>query len=82
FESDPLGQDAEGNDVFLRDIWPSAEEVQATIDSSISTEMFDRQYSSVFEGDERWRNLPTPTGSTFEWDEQSTYVRKPPYFEG
>jgi len=82
FETDPLGTDLDGNDVFLKDIWPTAEEVQATIDSSISTDMFDTQYASVFEGDERWRNLPTPTGATFEWDEQSTYVRKPPYFEG
>jgi aconitate hydratase len=82
FETDALGIDTEGNEVFLKDIWPSAEEVQSTIDSSISTEMFDRQYASVFEGDDRWRNLPTPTGSVFEWDEQSTYVRKPPYFEG
>ncbi len=82
FETDSLGKDVDGNDVYLKDIWPSADEVQATIDSSISTEMFDTQYASVFEGDERWRNLPTPTGATFEWDEKSTYVRKPPYFEG
>ncbi|WP_173924193.1 aconitate hydratase [Agromyces sp. Marseille-P2726] len=82
FETDTLGKDHDGNDVFLKDIWPSAEEVQATIDSSISTEMFDSQYASVFEGDERWKTLPTPTGAVFEWDETSTYVRKPPYFEG
>ncbi|MDH2442323.1 aconitate hydratase AcnA [Amnibacterium sp. CER49] len=82
FETDPLGRDADGNDVFLKDIWPDASEVQQTIDSSISTEMFEHEYASVFEGDERWRNLPTPTGATFEWDEQSTYVRKPPYFDG
>ncbi|PJJ72356.1 aconitate hydratase [Diaminobutyricimonas aerilata] len=82
FENDPLGQDSTGADVYLRDIWPDAAEVQATIDSSISTDMFDTQYSGVFEGDERWRSLPTPTGATFEWDAESTYVRKPPYFEG
>jgi aconitate hydratase len=82
FETDPLGQDSEGNDVFLKDIWPDASEVQATIDSSIDTEMFTREYSSVFEGDERWRSLPTPAGGIFEWDEASTYVRKPPYFDG
>ncbi|WP_110588876.1 aconitate hydratase AcnA [Microbacterium suaedae] len=82
FDNDPLGTDEAGNEVFLKDIWPSAEEVQQTIDSSISTEMFDRQYASVFEGDERWKNLPTPTGSTFEWAPESTYVRKPPYFDG
>ncbi|WP_430592884.1 aconitate hydratase AcnA [Humidisolicoccus flavus] len=82
FDSQPLGTDHDGNDVYLKDIWPSAEEVQATIDSSIDTGMFDKQYSSVFEGDERWRSLETPTGATFEWDETSTYVRKPPYFDG
>ncbi|MFB2555983.1 aconitate hydratase AcnA [Herbiconiux liangxiaofengii] len=82
FEVDALGQDSEGNDVFLRDIWPDAAEVQATIDSSIDTEMFTHEYASVFEGDERWRSLPTPTGPTFEWDAESTYVRKPPYFDG
>jgi len=82
FESDALGQDQEGNDVYLRDIWPEASEVQSTIDSSIDTAMFTHQYASVFEGDERWKSLPTPDGATFEWDPESTYVRKPPYFEG
>ena len=82
FEKQPLGTDSDGNDVFLEDIWPEASEVQATIDSSISTEMFTTQYASVFEGDERWRSLPTPEGDTFEWDGESTYVRKPPYFDG
>ncbi|WP_345802586.1 aconitate hydratase AcnA [Microbacterium sp. AZCO] len=82
FETDPLGKDRDGNDVFLKDIWPDAAEVQATIDSSINEEMFTKQYATVFAGDERWQNLPTPTGDVFEWDESSTYVRKPPYFEG
>ncbi|WP_285116446.1 aconitate hydratase AcnA [Leifsonia sp. fls2-241-R2A-40a] len=82
FEVDPLGTDSEGNDVFLKDIWPDAAEVQQTIDSSINEGMFVHQYASVFEGDERWKSLPTPTGSVFEWDEKSTYVRKPPYFDG
>jgi len=82
FETDALGKDRDGNDVFLKDIWPDAAEVQATIDTSISTEMFDKEYASVFAGDERWRSLPTPTGATFEWNDESTYVRKPPYFEG
>ena len=82
FETDALGTDTHGDEVFLRDIWPDAAEVQATIDSSIDTAMFDHQYASVFEGDERWRSLPTPDGATFEWDPRSTYVRKPPYFEG
>ncbi len=82
FESEPLGTGSDGNPVYLRDIWPDAAEVQATIDASIDTAMFDHQYSSVFEGDERWRSLPTPDGATFDWDAESTYVRKPPYFDG
>ncbi len=82
FETDPLGTDPDGNDVFLRDIWPSPEEVQATIDSSISREQFIKQYATVFEGDERWKSLPTPDDSVFQWDEDSTYVRKAPYFDG
>ncbi|KAA9110523.1 aconitate hydratase AcnA [Microbacterium rhizomatis] len=82
FETDALGQDSDGNDVFLKDIWPDAAEVQSTIDSSINKEMFTHQYASVFEGDERWQTLPTPTGDVFEWDDASTYVRKPPYFDG
>ena len=82
FESQPLGVDQDGNDVYLRDIWPSAQEVQSTIDTSIDTDMFDKEYAAVFDGDERWRSLPTPTGDTFEWADSSTYVRKPPYFEG
>ncbi|HEX4442975.1 MAG TPA: aconitate hydratase AcnA [Galbitalea sp.] len=82
FEKDALGQDKDGNDVFLADIWPDASEVQSTIDSSINTGMFTHEYEAVFNGDERWRSLPTPTGATFEWDAKSTYVRKPPYFDG
>jgi len=82
FVKDALGTDPDGNDVYLADIWPDAAEVQSTIDSSIDTEMFTHEYAGVFDGDERWRSLPTPTGSTFEWDAESTYVRKPPYFDG
>jgi len=82
FEVDALGKDQDGNDVFLKDIWPDAAEVQETIDSSINEGMFTHEYASVFEGDDRWKSLPTPTGSVFEWDEKSTYVRKPPYFDG
>ncbi|MFJ4219532.1 aconitate hydratase [Curtobacterium luteum] len=82
FDTDALGKDQDGNDVFLKDIWPDAAEVQDVIDTSIDTEMFTHEYGSVFEGDDRWKNLPTPTGDTFEWDSESTYVRKPPYFEG
>ncbi len=82
FETQALGRDAQGNDVFLADIWPTPEEVQKTIDESINSEMFKAQYADVFEGDSRWKSLPTPTGATFDWDEKSTYVRRPPYFEG
>ncbi|WP_315943083.1 aconitate hydratase AcnA [Microbacterium festucae] len=82
FETDALGTDADGNDVFLKDIWPAPDEVQQVIDSSISREQFIKQYATVFDGDDRWRNLPTPTGPVFEWDADSTYVRKAPYFEG
>ncbi|CAB4558982.1 unannotated protein [freshwater metagenome] len=82
FEKDSLGDDASGNDVFLRDIWPTPEEVQSTIDSSINSDMFTTQYAGVFDGDKRWQSLDTPTGDTFSWDPKSTYVRKPPYFDG
>ncbi|MCU0154234.1 aconitate hydratase [Curtobacterium flaccumfaciens pv. poinsettiae] len=82
FDKDALGTDQDGNDVYLTDIWPDAAEVQQVIDTLIDTEMFTHEYGSVFEGDDRWKNLPTPTGDTFEWDQESTYVRKPPYFEG
>ena len=82
FESEPLGQDSSGIDVYLRDIWPTPQEVQSTIDSSINSEMFTSQYAGVFDGDARWQSLPTPEGATFDWDEKSTYVRKAPYFDG
>ena len=81
FETDALGVGSDGNPVYLKDIWPSAEEIQSVIDSSISSEMFTKDYASVFDGDHRWKSLATPTGNTFEWDAKSTYVRKPPYFE-
>ena len=82
FDTEPLGRDADGNEVFLRDIWPSPTEVEQTIAENITQEMFENDYSDVFAGDERWRGLDTPDGDTFEWSEDSTYVRKPPYFEG
>ena len=82
FETEPLGTDPDGAPVFLRDIWPAAAQVQATIDSAIDRAMFTKDYADVFAGDERWRSLPTPQGATFEWDADSTYVRKPPYFDG
>jgi aconitate hydratase len=82
FESDPIGNDQSGNAVYLKDIWPSQSEIQTVIDAVISSDMFKKDYSTVFDGDHRWKSLATPTGKTFEWDEKSTYVRKPPYFEG
>jgi aconitate hydratase len=78
---DPIGQDTEGNDVFLEDIWPSPSEIEATIAEAIDSTMFTKDYADVFAGDDRWKNLSTPTGNTFTWDEDSTYVRKAPYFD-
>ncbi|MFB8370435.1 aconitate hydratase AcnA [Pseudarthrobacter sp. NPDC055928] len=82
FDTDSLGKDEAGNDVFLKDIWPNPVEVQQVIDSSIDKDMFARGYEGVFDGDDRWKALDTPAGDTFAWDPKSTYVRKPPYFEG
>ncbi|UBH06047.1 aconitate hydratase [Leucobacter sp. Psy1] len=82
FDSEPLGEDSEGNDVYLRDIWPDPTEVEEIASASIDSDMFTEKYAGVFDGDELWRSLPTPAGDTFEWDGKSTYVRKPPYFEG
>jgi aconitate hydratase len=80
-QNDSLGNDSSGNPVYLRDIWPSAQEVADVIDSSIDANMFTSRYKDVFAGDSLWQNLETPTGATFDWDEKSTYVRRPPYFE-
>ena len=82
FDTEPLGRDTDGNDVFLKDIWPAPTDVERTITQSISKEMFTSDYADVFAGDERWQSLPTPEGNTFDWDADSTYVRKPPYFDG
>jgi aconitate hydratase len=82
FAEQPLGTGSDGEPVYLQDIWPSAADVQSVIDGTINEAMFQKGYSDVFAGDERWRSLPTPEGSTFEWDPHSTYVRKPPYFDG
>ena len=79
--TEPLGQDAEGNDVFLRDLWPTSAEVQETIASSVKGEMFSSTYADVFTGDETWRALPVPEGELFAWEDDSTYVRLPPYFD-
>jgi aconitate hydratase len=80
--TEPLGHDTEGNPVTLADIWPSPQEIQETISSALSPEQFTSGYADVFAGDERWTSLDTPEGETFSWDPESTYVRKPPYFEG
>ncbi len=82
FDTDPLGKDSDGNDVFLREIWPDSMEVQQVVDEAIDTEMFKHQYSSVFDGDEHWKSLETPTGAIYDWNEKSTYIRKPPFFDG
>ena len=82
FETMPLGVDGSGAPVYLRDIWPTPAEVEAVVASAIDQDMFTSRYADVFEGDARWQNLPTPTGDTFAWDASSTYVRKPPYFDG
>jgi aconitate hydratase len=79
---DPLGQDEQGNDVYLKDIWPSEHEVAQTIGEAVLADMFRRSYGEVFEGDERWNGLQVPEGERFAWDPDSTYVRLPPYFEG
>ncbi|HET8662855.1 MAG TPA: aconitate hydratase [Nocardioides sp.] len=79
---DPLGQDQDGNDVYLKDIWPSPAEVERVIGEAITSDMFSKDYQDVFAGDQRWQELPTPAGDTFAWDPDSTYVRKPPYFDG
>jgi len=81
FETDSLGNDFDGNPVYLKDIWPTPQEIQTVIEASISSAMFTKDYASVFDGDHRWKALATPSGKTFEWDAESTYVRKPPYFE-
>ncbi|MER3488070.1 MAG: aconitate hydratase, partial [Chloroflexota bacterium] len=80
--TEPIGRGRDGQDVYLSDIWPSQQEVQEVIASAIRREMFVRTYADVYAGDERWRSLPVPAGDLFAWDPQSTYVRRPPYFEG
>jgi aconitate hydratase len=79
--TEPLGQDSDGTDVFLRDLWPTTADVEQVVGDSIAADMYTADYADVFAGDERWRSLPTPEGDTFAWDPESTYVRKPPYFD-
>ena len=80
--TEPLGHDPDGEPVYLRDIWPSAEEVAETIADAVRSEMFSRTYANVYDGDEAWRALDTPDGDLFAWEPGSTYVRRPPYFDG
>jgi aconitate hydratase len=78
---EPLGEDKHGEPVFLKDIWPDAHEVAETVEEAVQSDMFRSSYSEVFDGDERWNSLEVPTGDAFAWDERSTYVRRPPFFE-
>ena len=80
--SEPLGNDVNGNPVYLKDIWPSGREIQETMLRAVKSDMFREQYATVFDGDARWRSLPVPEGERFAWDEDSTYIRNPPFFEG
>ncbi|MUH43363.1 MAG: aconitate hydratase AcnA, partial [Actinobacteria bacterium] len=81
FDTDPLGQREDGSDVFLRDIWPTPSEIEATIAQAIGSDLYRDRYADVFAGDARWQGLQTPKGNVFQWDPKSTYVRKPPYFD-
>jgi len=78
---DPLGQDSDGRPVYLRDIWPSNEEVERTVRDSVNRGMFEHEYAHAFDGDANWQTMPIPTGDTFQWDDRSTYIKKPPYFD-
>ncbi len=80
--NEPLGNDSKGNPVYLKDIWPTPEEINGEIRRSVRSEMFKQEYSNIFDGDERWKKMPTPEGELFAWDADSTYVREAPYFEG
>jgi aconitate hydratase len=80
-QHDPIGADRSGNNVYLKDIWPSPEEVNAVVKRSVRSEMFHKEYSEVFEGDQRWNTVQVPAGDLYEWNDTSTYIRKPPYFE-
>jgi len=80
--NEPLGKDKSGKPVFLREIWPTPQEVESTIRSAVSKEMFSKEYADVFTGDEHWKALPIPEGDLYSWDEKSTYIKNPPYFAG
>ncbi|MFL5863176.1 MAG: aconitate hydratase [Solirubrobacteraceae bacterium] len=78
---EPLGEDRNGDPVYLKDIWPDSHEVGETVEEAVQSDMFRKSYGEVFDGDERWNSLEVPTGDAFAWDERSTYVRRPPFFE-
>src|SRR5262249_31132871 len=80
-QTDPIGEGADGNPVYLRDIWPSAVEVQAAVRDSVHAEMFRQEYERAFDGDANWKAMPVPTGDIYVWDNESTYIKKPPYFD-
>src|SRR5690606_38539577 len=80
--TEPLGQDPDGNDVYLRDIWPTAAEVKEAVDASVEAQMFTDGYADVLLGDERWQTMEVSDSDTFDWQDDSTYVRRPPYFDG
>ena len=80
--TEPLGEDSDGQPVFLKDIWPSGHEIQAAVSSNVTSEMFRNSYSSVFKGDERWNSIDSPEGENFDWQDDSTYIQNPPYFRG
>jgi aconitate hydratase len=80
--SEPIGKDKEGKEVYLKELWPSAEEVNEAIRNSLKVEMFKREYARIFEGDDNWKRMSAPTGPSYEWDKKSTYVQEPPFFEG
>ena len=80
--TEPLGKDTAGHDVFLKDLWPSSQEVQEAMSAAVQTDQFIEKYSSVFDGDERWQDLAAPTGKQFLWSSDSTYVQNPPFFDG
>ena len=80
-ETEPLGKDKKGNPVFLRDIWPSPQEVEDTVRGAVKTDMYLKEYGEVFQGDEHWRSLPVPEGDLYAWDQKSTYIKRPPFFD-
>src|SRR5439155_4989370 len=79
--AEPLGFDRDGQPVYLRELWPTEREIQEAMLSSVTSDMFRAQYADVFHGDDRWRELPVPSGDRFAWDPESTYIRNPPFFE-